>query len=287
MGSLPVYDISVEEDESYLACGVFSHNSLAPNVQNIPRDGPLAEQFKSCLVASPGCKLVRGDWTSAEALVTGWLARDEAYMRLCRDGIHKFTLAQFLGLPVREDMTSEEINAITKGLKEKHHVLYRQLKTARFGSTYLAGPRKIFETNPEEFENQAEARKFQQFCKRPKITAWQQNVIAQAKAAKRLVNPFGYEKAFWDIPGGDGPSAVAFLPSSIIAFIAKECMLQLWKLETGKYLVWQIHDELVCDVPVERAEAVAAEMQRIMEQPWPELGGLSIGCEIKISDSMA
>lgn len=262
-------------------------SSLNPNIQNIPRDGPLAKLFKSCLVASPGCVLVRGDWTSAEALVTGYLAGDEVYMRLCRGGIHKFTLAQHLKIPVHEGMSNEEIDRWTVGLKEQHHELYRKVKTARFGSTYLAGPLKIFKENPEDFESAAEAKKFQQLCKRPKITAWQTRTINQATASKRLVNPFGYEKQFWDLPGGDGPSAVAFLPSSIIAYIAKEIMLQLWPLETGKYLVWQIHDELVADVPINRAEAVRDEMKVAMEQPWPELGGLSIGAEMKISESMA
>ncbi len=35
-GSHQVYDITVLDDESYYACGVFSHNSSDPNLQNIP-----------------------------------------------------------------------------------------------------------------------------------------------------------------------------------------------------------------------------------------------------------
>lgn len=37
-GDCEVYDITVEDDESYLACGVFSHNSSEPNIQNVSNE---------------------------------------------------------------------------------------------------------------------------------------------------------------------------------------------------------------------------------------------------------
>jgi intein/homing endonuclease len=37
-GVYDVHDITVEDDHSYVSCGVFSHNSCNdPNLQNIPR----------------------------------------------------------------------------------------------------------------------------------------------------------------------------------------------------------------------------------------------------------
>jgi DNA polymerase I-like protein with 3'-5' exonuclease and polymerase domains len=43
-GRFEVFDLTVEEDSSYWACGVFSHNSSNPNLQNIPK--PESDNFK-------------------------------------------------------------------------------------------------------------------------------------------------------------------------------------------------------------------------------------------------
>jgi hypothetical protein len=160
------------------------------------------------------------------------------------------------------------------------------MKTAVYGSNYLSGPKTLYLNNPEDFENQTEAAKFQQFLKRPKIAAWQKSVIAKAMKEKKLTNPFGYSKAFWDWPTGDGPAAVAFDPQSIVAWIMRECMLQLWDLPSFIWMIWQIHDELVYDVPDPHVEQVCQELDATMNQPWPELGGLRIGVKIEVSENL-
>lgn len=264
-------------------------SSVNPNVQNIPRDGDLSRSFRRCLVARPGHRLLQADLTSAEALATGWLSRDEVAMRIARLGTHKFATAKYVGFPVSVEMSDEELRPWLKRAKDENDVLYRKIKTTIFGGNYLAGPRKVFEQNPEEFESQADAAKFQKFCKSlfPKIGQWQQATIRQAQLARGLTNPFGYYKAFWDLPGGDGPSAVAFLPSSIVAAVMKEVMLQLWEMEAGRYMIWQVHDDLKFDVPEDRVEVVREQVRAVMTQPWPQLNGLQFGVEITVGDSLA
>ncbi len=264
-------------------------SSVNPNVQNIPRDGELARLFKSCLAARRGHQILRADLSSAEALVTGWLSGDSVAMRLARLGTHRYATAKYVGLPVSLELSDAALRPLLSKAKLENGVLYRKIKTTIFGGNYLAGPRKVFEQNPEEFESQADAAKFQTFCKSlfPKIGEWQRSTIAQARRQHYLQNPWGYRKAFWDIDGGEAASAVAFLPSSIVAAVMKDVMLELWANEAGKYMIWQIHDELVFDVPEDRIDAVKAQVWAVMTQGWLQLDGLRFDVEISVGDSLA
>lgn len=93
VGSFTVYDITVDEDESYETCGVFSHNSKSPNIQNIPRRVGLARAFRRMIVASPGHRLVSLDYRSFHALTLGFEAKDPDYMRMARIDLHSFIAA--------------------------------------------------------------------------------------------------------------------------------------------------------------------------------------------------
>lgn len=53
-GCFEIYDITVDEDESYLACGVFSHNCSNPNLQNIPARTKLGKLVRKAFIAPPG-----------------------------------------------------------------------------------------------------------------------------------------------------------------------------------------------------------------------------------------
>lgn len=46
-GNREVWDITVDEDSSYSACGVFSHNSDTPNLQNIPIRTEIGKRIRS------------------------------------------------------------------------------------------------------------------------------------------------------------------------------------------------------------------------------------------------
>jgi hypothetical protein len=264
-------------------------SSIAPNVQNIPKDGPLSKAFRRCLVPRPGHKFIKVDLSSAEALVTGWLAGDPSYMRLAQLGMHKYAMATYLGLPVSTSMSDEQLKPILAGVKDRDPRLYRQMKVVIYGGNYLAGARTVFLNNPEDFASEAEAKKFLAFCNglSPKVQQWKKRVMAQAKQARGLTNPFGYHKPFWDLPGRDGPAACAFLPQSIVAAVMKEIMLQLWYTKAGWFMIWQTHDDLCLDVPEAEVAEIREIVRKAFTQNWPQLGGLAFGCDITVGDDYA
>jgi hypothetical protein len=209
------------------------------------------------------------------------------------------------------NLPDSELTKLFDDQKAKYPELYNVVKTTVYGSFYLAGPRTLFEKNPEDFESQLDARKFQAlvFGAIPQIKTWQQGVVqkkytygSQGRnwgwSGNRLYNPFGYSIELWDL-ASEGPQACAFLPQSTIGSAAKESMLQLWDTWLQPYMILQIHDELVFDVPELPTLATPSgpvlppfvgaktNIEHVMGQPWPQLRGLRIPVETKISEDMS
>lgn len=110
VGSLPVHDITVEEDESYASCGVFSHNSRNPNTQNFPKLKPtpaLAKAMRAMICADPGHIITEIDFKSCHVITLGHLAGDANYTRLGRLDIHSFVAGHFLNLWDGEQLFKE------------------------------------------------------------------------------------------------------------------------------------------------------------------------------------
>lgn len=75
--SYQVYDITVQDDESYMTCGVFSHNSSNPNLQNIPaRDKKLGPMMRSIFLPEDGFDWIKMDYSSVEFRVFAHFIKD-------------------------------------------------------------------------------------------------------------------------------------------------------------------------------------------------------------------
>lgn len=103
-GSYPVYDIEVEDDHSYLAAGVFSHNSSDPNAQNFPKRGELAEAFRKLFVPAKGWVFLECDLSQIELRIAAWMAMEPTMLAIYRSGgdIHAATAASTLGISVEQ-----------------------------------------------------------------------------------------------------------------------------------------------------------------------------------------
>jgi DNA polymerase I-like protein with 3'-5' exonuclease and polymerase domains len=98
--------------------------SSGPNLQQLP--GRRAPEFKRCIIAAPGHKLVRCDWSQIELRAAAWMYHDSALTQIFADGrdIHKETAAFIAGIPISE-VTEEQRNSA---------------KPINFGAIYGQGP---------------------------------------------------------------------------------------------------------------------------------------------------
>lgn len=130
VGDFEVYDITVEEDESYAACGVFSHNSSNPNLQNIPARTETGSVLREMFVPDDGCDFFSADFSQVEYRI---LAHDAYESEL--EGADA-VVRRYQEDP---DVDYHQIVADMTGLTRK------QAKTINFACAYGAGPDKIAE----------------------------------------------------------------------------------------------------------------------------------------------
>ena len=127
-GTYGVYDITVEEDHTYLAAGIYSHNSNSPNLQQIPSEYDQSKlKVKSMFEAPEGFNFVELDFSQVELRNLANVTGDEALINAYNSGedIHAATAKNLFNT---EDITDQQ----------------RQLgKTINFGSVYGAGPKRL------------------------------------------------------------------------------------------------------------------------------------------------
>jgi len=117
---------------------------------------------------------------------------------------------------------------------------------------------------------------------------WQDETIATARRQGYLTNPFGRKR--WLQSRDYGPKALAFLPASTLADCVLRMMIAMYHTRFSEHLehlkvaermdftppwrmVTQVHDSIVVTGPKDSYEAELANIRRVMEQPWHELGG--------------
>jgi uracil-DNA glycosylase family 4 len=132
-GRLEVYDISVDEDESYSACGVLSHNSSSPNMQNIPKEEIVRRHFK----APKGRVFVSFDYSQAELRSLAVLSGDKALIDIFASGkdMHSAVAADVYGT-----LFTSEPEFLADGKTENpiYNKYRRNAKTVNFGIVYGA-----------------------------------------------------------------------------------------------------------------------------------------------------
>lgn len=292
-------------------------SSREPNVQNGLKHGKspfqrtLAKGFNSMIHAQPGHKLVNIDAKSFHAQTTACEFGLPDYLRLAKIDIHSFVTCHYLRLPERiglYERSDEEMKAIFKRLKKDETFKFtRDYKAKRtiLGIQFAMFYRKLYQLNPEDFENENEAKALWELIMIhlfPGLKTGQDKQRALAAEQKYLDSRYGARRWFYDVlrwdrkrqkmVGGDqAEAAVAFCPAANAFGYMRDVILRIdeqgW---AARYqLINSIHDSLVFHCPenlVEECTAnVTAEVMKPAEKMrYPKVApeGLSVEAEASV-----
>lgn len=280
-------------------------SAIRPNIQNQPNhgvDARVAKAIRACVVPSrPGWVLVENDWKAMEAVLTGYFAQDQKFVRISQLDSHSYFCAFILrnrgvltgDIPDPNDAgIMDFLNDIKRTYPEERFMA----KTANLAMGYDIGWKHLSEVvrcSAEDAKTYLRIRDEMY----PQIAKWKEATFLEAHSKGYLETPFGYRTFYWNvlepIPGKPGKfrkgkearEALAFRPQSSGAAMLREAMLELDPHDGCEFnFLAPIHDAILVECLERDVPTVVGLMKKAMERPFVELGGLAIESEAKVGN---
>ncbi len=252
-------------------------SSNEPNLQNIPIRTAEGRRVREAFIAPPGHVIVSADYSQIELRIMAHISEDPGLLRAFAEGmdVHRATASEVFGI-APEAVTSEQ---------------RRYAKTINFGLIYGMGAFGLAQSLGIE-RHAATAyieRYFQRFAG---VKRYMDETRASAKALGYVETLFGRRVYLPEINGGNGPrkagaerQAINAPMQGTAADLIKLAMVALQKLLDSEgratRMVMQVHDELVCEVPLAELdwarEAIPRAMAGVAALRVPLLAEVGVG----------
>jgi len=271
------------------------------NLTNVAHgdENPFAERIRRQIIPPPGMVFVEADSSAIESVISGVFMGDPDFVALAKRGIYDYVCTFEHEL----EFTPDNVSALKDRLGADAYKRMRDRnKRTALGTFYGMTARMLWQTYPEVFPTIKSAQEAIDLLGRacPALPAWHHSVRMQAHQQSYLENPWNGRHWFYHVfgkhhktgkvtLGEDGKRCVAFLPQSSAAEFLKENTLaiaSLWPLEwlPANLLV---HDAYCILAPEARAQEAVDLLVNQLTRSIPQLGGITIGCEVKIGTNWA
>lgn len=227
-------------------------SSADPNLQNIPMREELGRLIRKCFYPAEGCVFVDADYSQIELRILAHMSGDEKLIEAYREAkdIHRITASQVFHTPFDEVTDLQRRNA----------------KAVNFGIVYgissfgLSQGLSISRREAQEYINQY-------FKTYPKIKTFLDGLIESAKEKGYAVSLFGrirpipelksknyMQRSFGERAAMNSP--IQGTAADIMKIAMNRVYARLRREVPEARLILQIHDELLVEAPVGKAEQV-------------------------------
>lgn len=288
-GRCEVYDLTIDEDASYLACGIYSHNSSDPNLQNIPTPEKDKWKLRSAFIAPKGKKLIVADYNQLEMRLLAAAAREQDMIDIFLRNwdIHMGNASMMMNIPYDEIKEAKKIDKEVKEGRLPDSALTSRVltclharaaaKNIGFGLNYGMGPNKL--ANDLGIQLQEAIEKVALYKKTyPAVTKFYTEAVENCRLTGYSFTILGRRR---NLPGiassrNDERSraerqAINVEIQGTAADVMKVAQIMLDKAELdrrfGCYSLLNIHDELIHECPDETVDEALAEIKEWMEHP--------------------
>ena len=237
-----------------------------PNLQSVPRDSSDIPNIRECFMATPGYKVICGDFSQFEIAIMAHMSGDVELTALVQSGksMHDLT-AERTGVP--RAVAKVRNLAMNCGAGPKRIAVASNIPLVR---RVIRG-KEVF-TAPDEII---------EWCRKYKelfvgMEEYKQSVSAFGRKHGYVETLFGQRRYIPDLTSDDkykrfrAERIAGNLPiQGTAADIGKKGMIALDKLwrsrGSGARLLLQVHDEYLAEAPENEAERCRDEMKRVME----------------------
>ncbi|MEX0668741.1 MAG: DNA polymerase I [Candidatus Saccharimonadales bacterium] len=233
-------------------------SSLNPNLQNIPIRTEEGRAIRRAFIADEGNTLINADYSQFELRLAAILSGDEQMIAAFNDSldIHAQTSAQLYGIDIKDVTKEQRYNA----------------KAVNFGVMYGMSPHGL---SISTGMSRDEAKDFidKYFKIRPKLYEYLESLKKQAKKEGYVETILGRRRPMPDIKSANlavratAERAAINMPiQGSAADLMKLAMIEVDKLlDDDSRQILQIHDSILIECPKDKAEDVAKQVERVME----------------------
>lgn len=231
-------------------------SSTEPNLQNIPIRSEEGQRIRAAFVAKEGHKIISADYSQIELRLLAHYANIDSLKHafLHNQDIHALTASQIFGVP---------LEAVDSNLR-------RQAKSINFGIIYgmsAFGLAKRLDISQEDAKRYIT----QYFTQYPGIRQYMDSTIEYAKTHGYVMTVYNRKCLIKGINDKNHAmrsfaerAAINAPLQSSAADIIKKAMINLPD-HIRKYLILQIHDELLFEVPENIVSEISSEIKKVME----------------------
>jgi uracil-DNA glycosylase family 4 len=251
---------------------------VSPNITNVVADkdatDTIAAGFRTCIIASPGCRLLEVDYSAIEARLVGYFAGDPEFIRLSGLGVHGALASLILNRPYDPTASDADLSAQFKAIKRTEFVTYDRAKRCLYADLYGQTEMGMVLTFGESFPTLKIAKQYKRVLHEmaPKVPAWQMATMERAHRQNYLGgrddHPYSYRHWYFavldfrPIPysvylkrqkkrepvtenggryyaiarGPDAKRAISFYPQSTASGILKNALLALFTPDSPDYI---------------------------------------------------
>ncbi|MFQ3646229.1 MAG: DNA polymerase I [Anaerolinea sp.] len=238
-------------------------SSSNPNLQNIPIRTELGREIRRVFIAPPGMLLLSVDYSQIELRVMAHMSGDETLIQAFHDGqdIHRATAAAVYGVPLAEVTYDQRAFA----------------KRVNFGLMYGMGAFRLARDSDltlkeaEDFINRYFERLplVRDYLEQTKAFAIEHGYVQTLFGRKRFFPRLHHRSPTSAEAQADLRAAINAPIQGTAADILKLALLKLHafiRTQPDVRMTLQVHDELVFEVPEDRAATLAAQIRQIMQE---------------------
>lgn len=252
--------------------------SQDPNLQNIPVRSEIGKKIRQAFrPQKAGWSYLAADYSQIELRLLAHLSEEPALVKafLANEDIHNYTASLIFDIPI------DQVNAVQRN----------QAKTVNFGIIY--GQQAFGLSQELKIDTKTAATFIQMYFERyPGVKHFLESCKASARLLGKAVTLLGRERLIPEINSQNGMIRTAAERLAIntplqgtAADLIKLAMLEIdarLKREGKKsFMILQIHDELIFEVPDEELEAmkilVKEEMENVMQLKVPLIVDIEVG----------
>jgi len=283
-------------------------SSNNPNLQNIPVRTELGREIRKAFVAPKGRVFVSADYSQFEIRIAAALSKDKGMIKALEQGIdiHQQTAAELYGVPLDEVTKDQRYNAKTVNFGVLYGMSAHGLSVSTGMSREEAAEfiKRYYEVRPqlatyiEKIKADTKKNEYAEtlFGRRRPLGEINSNNFQIAAAAERMAINVPIQGSQADImklamiqldpklrelSSADPSVSSSDLIRGSIKGVVKDSLVKPENDSGEVKLLLQIHDELICEAPKAKADAVAKLMKDTMEQAY------DLGVPIEVETSSA